>query len=118
MLNETQMQALLPEIYTRLCLMDEEWEYEIAVPDRRDLLGLAGGAKESEFLATPIILSPDGSRTVLPPRRFIHRVQGTINVAGRPYPNIRVISADEPQIELWDWLISDPWYPAEVSAEG
>ena len=109
MLEYAMLDKLVLEVYSRLCMMDEQFEYEIPVPGREALLGIVGGGKQREFRLIPIRLGKDGSREELPAKSFTHRIEGTIEIAGHKQPNIRVLSVDKPAVELWHWLRSDPW---------
>jgi hypothetical protein len=56
MLEDAAIDKLISEIYCRLCLMPEEWEYEFDGPHKATLLQVSGGAKSSQFTLMPIVL--------------------------------------------------------------
>src|SRR5579883_353008 len=101
MLDEGTLEKLIPEIYSRLTMMKEEFEYEITVPGRSALLGIVGGWKQSQFRLTPIVLE-GRSRKELPPKIFTHRNEGVIEVAGHTYPHTKIVSVDQPEVELYN----------------
>ena len=108
MLDDHTLEQLIPEIYSRLTMMAEEFEYEIEVPGKNALLGIVGGGKESEFRLVPIVLEGT-SRRELPAKTFTHRNEGTIELAGQVHPHTKVVSVDQPEVEMYEWLRSDPW---------
>jgi hypothetical protein len=109
MIDEETMQKLVCEISSRLTMMEDEWDYEIAGPRPNTLLGISGGGNQSECEFMPIRIEPDGSRHELPARRFRHTVEGTFTFLGKEQPNFKIRAIDNPSLELYDWLRSDPW---------
>jgi hypothetical protein len=108
MLDDQSLGKLVSEIYSRLTVMEEEFDYEIEVPGRNALLGVVGGGKQSDFRLVPI-LQEGNSRKELPGKTFTHRNDGTIEVAGQVHPHTKVLSVDQPEVEMYEWLRSDPW---------
>jgi hypothetical protein len=86
MVDDNTLAQVVPEIYTRLTMMAEEWNYEIRVPGTRGFLMLTGGENLYEFTITPVRVSEDGHRAEGFPRTFPATGEG-----------------------LCDWLRSEPW---------
>ena len=110
MLDEDNLSTLLNENMSRLLMMDEDFEYEFDVPGREARLGIVGGAKQSEFLITPIDTSND-QPVEKPARTFLIRSGPPIEIAGKTSPNTVEISEHEPRIEMSYWLQAEPWDP-------
>jgi hypothetical protein len=60
--EEHVLEKLFPEVVARLCMMDEDFEYEVKVPRPEYFLSIAGGGKNPEFALTPVAVDADGSR--------------------------------------------------------
>lgn len=110
MLDEQNLDNLVNEIMSRLLMMDGDFEHEFNVPGRKARLGIVGGAKQSELQITPIDTSNDPP-SEKPPKRFLFQSGEPIEIAGKKCPTTIVISEDEPRIEMYYWLQSEPWNP-------
>jgi hypothetical protein len=108
MLDDETLEKLIPEIISRLSMMDEEFDYEIEIPSRNALLGIVGDGKRSRFRLVPI-LQEGNVRRKLPEKIFTLRNEGTMEVAGQVYPHTKIVTVDHSEIELYEWLRSDPW---------
>ncbi len=97
MFEEHVLEKLVPEMIGRLCMTEDELDYEIKVPRPEYYLSITGGAKSPEFTLTPVAVDEDDSRHAGDPLTFVM------------YAGSDAKCKSDPSLTLFGWLRSNPW---------